>query len=98
MEKVGSGLYKVKHCLDEQTYLVKKEKFSMKCDDDFRAHPTFMRTTKLAGLEHPNIGRYFDTWIELAHTGTNNKFAKDTLELLVFVQLEDLTKDYTQAD
>ena len=72
-EKIGKGgfasVYKARHCFDDQTYAVKEVKVRMK---EGKSKTTFasdlhrvMDEAKfLAKLNHPNILRYYNSWLE----------------------------------
>ena len=88
LEKIGRGgfssVYKVKSRMDDNRYAMKKIKVNVSKDSE--AEREILRVLKeaktLSKLEHPNIVRYFGSWVSEQQVD-NFSFIKPSREMMV---------------
>ena len=88
LEKIGRGgfssVYKVKSRMDDNRYAMKKIKVNVSKDSE--AEREILRVLKeaktLSKLEHPNIVRYFGSWVSEQKVD-NFSFIKPSREMMV---------------
>ncbi|RKP34884.1 kinase-like domain-containing protein, partial [Dimargaris cristalligena] len=89
LERLGKGgfgtVYKVKNRLDNREYAVKKIYL---LGDDTPLDKILRESTSLARLEHPNIVRYYSSWVEGPQgQSANRNCVRSTLTLHIQMQL-----------
>jgi serine/threonine protein kinase len=83
--KVGNGgygtVFKVKNRLDERVYAIKKIKLDSSDfkDDDEETLKVLKECRTLSLLDHPNILRYYGSWISRASSPIHEKISKKSL-------------------
>ncbi|CAI2363905.1 unnamed protein product [Moneuplotes crassus] len=70
MDSLGKGgfgsVVKAKHILDNNIYAIKKIKLHLGIDQDIREHKVFREVQAMTIVNHPNVVRYYTSWLELA--------------------------------
>jgi serine/threonine protein kinase len=91
IEKLGNGgfgyVYKVIHKLDHQSYAIKMVPLIFNKKNDIEKVLNEVRL--LSSLNHPNIIKYYSSWLEYYYFKKDNDIIEnDSLYLTLFIQME----------